>query len=98
MTTANDTAMSAGRSPADGHTDPPQALVELLEQADVRFNGDRPWDIQVRNAELYDRVLRQGSLGFGESYMDGAWESERLDETFYRLLDAHLDVKIKGIA
>ncbi|MCU0833489.1 MAG: cyclopropane fatty acyl phospholipid synthase [Chromatiaceae bacterium] len=62
-----------------------------MERADVRFNGGRPWDIQVRDPSLYQRVLRHGSLGFGESYMDGAWESERLDETFDRVLSANVD-------
>jgi cyclopropane-fatty-acyl-phospholipid synthase len=98
MTTANDTAMSAGPHRADGHNGAPEALVQLLELADVRFNGDRPWDIQVRDPELYDRVLQQGSLGFGEAYMDGAWESSCLDETFHRLLTARLDTKIRGVA
>jgi cyclopropane-fatty-acyl-phospholipid synthase len=62
--------------------------------ADVRFNGDRPWDIKVRDPVLYDQVLRRGSLGFGESYLDGDWESDRLDETFDRLLRADLDRKV----
>ena len=87
MTSANDTAMSAGRGPAERKIEAPEALVRLLELADVRFDGGRPWDIQVRDPELYDRVLRHGSLGFGEAYMDGAWESERLDETFDRLVE-----------
>ena len=30
--------------------------------------------------------------------MDGDWESDRLDETFDRLLSARLDTKIRGIA
>jgi len=98
MATANDTAMGANHRPAREDEEAPRALVRLLELADVRFNGDRPWDIQVRDPELYDRVLSQGSLGFGESYMDGCWESERLDETFQKLLTARLDTKIRGIA
>jgi cyclopropane-fatty-acyl-phospholipid synthase len=76
----------------------PRILVALVEAADVRLDGDRPWDIQVYDPKLYDRVLSQGSLGFGESYMDGDWESERLDETVHRLLTARLDIKIKRIA
>jgi cyclopropane-fatty-acyl-phospholipid synthase len=76
---------------AASHSAPPPVLVRLLERADVRFNGGRPWDIQVRDPSLYQRVLRHGSLGFGESYMDGAWESERLDETFDRVLSANVD-------
>jgi len=98
MTTANDTAMSAGQGPAEQHLEPPRALVELLELADVRFNGDRAWDIQVKDAELFDRVLRQGSLGFGASYMDGAWESGQLDETFNKILSADLERQVTRLA
>ena len=29
----------------------------LLDQADVQVNGSRPWDIQVHDARLYDRIL-----------------------------------------
>jgi cyclopropane-fatty-acyl-phospholipid synthase len=77
--------------PAASPSAPPPILARLLERADVRFNGGRPWDIQVRDNALYQRVLRHGSLGFGESYMDGDWDSERLDETFDRVLSANVD-------
>ncbi|MEJ2405593.1 MAG: cyclopropane fatty acyl phospholipid synthase [Candidatus Thiodiazotropha sp.] len=79
-----------------GQTAPPKALVELLQQADVRLNGERAWDIQVRDASFYRRILSEGSLGLGESYMDGIWDSPRLDELFHHLLKADLDEKIKG--
>ncbi len=46
---------------------------ELLQQADIKINGSRPWDIQVHHADFFKRVFQQGSLGFGESYMDGWW-------------------------
>ena len=90
--------MSAGRDSGEEDLKAPKVLVQLLERADVRFNGDRPWDIQVRNRELFDRVLRQGSLGFGESYMDGAWESDRLDETFHKILSADLERQVSRLA
>jgi cyclopropane-fatty-acyl-phospholipid synthase len=98
MATANDTAMGSDHHPTREDEDAPRALVRLLESADIRFNGGRPWDIQVRDPDLYDRVLSQGSLGFGEAFMDGCWESERLDETFRKLLVARLDTKIRGVA
>lgn len=98
MATANDTAIGNTRGQNDKGQEPPRALARLLETADVFLNGERPWDIQVRDPSLYDRVLRQGSLGFGEAYMDGAWESLRLDETFHKLLSARLDTKIVGMA
>lgn len=80
-----------GTAPDSDPLEPPRALARLAALGDVRFNGGRPWDIRVRDASLYDRVLRHGSLGFGESYMDGAWDSERLDQTFERIIGADLD-------
>jgi cyclopropane-fatty-acyl-phospholipid synthase len=75
---------------------PPPVLVELLEPCDVRFNGDRAWDIQVLHDALYHRILTGGSLGFGEAYMDGLWNCQRLDELFTRLLRADIDEKVSG--
>jgi len=46
----------------------------LLSFADVKIGGDRPWDIQVHNEDLYARLMAKGSLGLGESYMDGRWD------------------------
>ncbi len=59
---------------------------ELLQKADIRINGDRPWDITVHDDRFYARVIGQGSLGLGESYMDTWWDCEALDEFFHRLL------------
>ncbi len=67
------------------------ALVEeLLAAAGISVNGDRPWDVTIHNPGLAQRVLAQGSLGVGESYMDGDWDSEQLDETIARILKADL--------
>jgi len=98
MAVANQTTLrEEPRSSTDSLT-APAVLQRLLAAADVRFNGDRPWDIQVRDAALYDRILRHGSLGFGEAYVDGAWESQQLDETFTRLLSADLERRVTRIA
>jgi cyclopropane-fatty-acyl-phospholipid synthase len=67
----------------------------LLALAGIAVDGDRPWDIQVHDERLFARVLNEGSLGLGESYMDGWWDSERLDEFITRLLLAELDTKIR---
>lgn len=79
-------------------TRPPSVLQELAAQAGVRFNGERPWDIQVHHADFYDRVLRAGSLGLGESYVDGLWDSQQLDETLTRLLRTRGDEGLAGVA
>ncbi len=76
----------------------PKVLEELLALADVRINGNRPWDIQVRDARLYRRVLTQWSLGLGEAYMDGDWDCEQLDELFHRLMRTDIESKAVGRA
>ncbi|MBI2427056.1 MAG: cyclopropane fatty acyl phospholipid synthase [Candidatus Kerfeldbacteria bacterium] len=67
----------------------------LLALADIRIGGDRPWDIAVHDERFYERVLAHGSLGLGESYMDGWWDSAHLDEFFTHVLRARLDKKVK---
>jgi len=66
---------------------------ELLTLAEVEVNGSHPWDIQVHDQRLYDRVLRDGSLGLGEAYMDGWWDAGALDEFINRVLRAQLGRK-----
>ncbi len=63
----------------------------LLATADVRLDGDRPWDIQVREPRLPARLLGGGALALGESYMDDWWRSDDLDGLLARLLSARLD-------
>jgi len=70
-------------------------VTELLESADIKINGQRPYDIQVHNEDFYARVLSGGTLAFGESYMDGWWDCDALDQLAVRLLSARLDKKIK---
>ena len=67
---------------------------ELLSKADIKIDGDRPWDIVVHNSKLYQRILQEGSLGLGESYMDGWWDCNELDTFFYKVFKARLDNEI----
>lgn len=70
----------------------PEAVIRrLLASADIRINGDRPWDIRVHNDDFYPRVLTGGSMALGESYMDGWWDSEALYRFFDRVLRTRLD-------
>ncbi len=66
----------------------------LLLQADIEVNGPDPWDIQVKNPKLYARLIAHGSLGLGESYMDGWWECQDIPEFLTRIIHAKLDQKI----
>ncbi len=66
-------------------------LSALLAPADVRLDGQRPWDIRLLAPGVPERVLAQGNLGLGEAYMDGHWTCCHLDQLFDRLLRARLD-------
>lgn len=77
---------------------PPRALARLAAEAGIEFNGDRPWDIQVYDKDVYKRIFRGGSLGFGEAYMDGLWSSEQLDETLTRLIRIGAAERLPGLA
>ncbi len=72
-----------------------QKIIEMLRPADIRVDGDRPWDITVHDERLFRRVLAEGSVGAGEAYMDGWWDVEALDEFFARLLSARIDRAIR---
>ncbi|WP_419205599.1 cyclopropane fatty acyl phospholipid synthase [Photobacterium leiognathi] len=71
-----------------------QIFQNILDFADVKINGDRPWDIQIHNEAVFDRVLKDGSLGFGESYMDGLWDCDAIDEMISRVLHAGIEDKL----
>lgn len=73
-----------------------QQVEGLLQTADVAINGGRPWDIEVRDPRFFRRILTQGSLGLGESYMDGWWHCERIDQLICRLLSAGLASRVSG--
>jgi cyclopropane-fatty-acyl-phospholipid synthase len=70
---------------------------EFLESIDVEINGNRPWDITVHNPDLYKSILFNGSLGFGESYMKGWFDCERLDLFFEKVLKQGVSTEIQSI-
>lgn len=58
----------------------------ILAEADVELDGNRPWDLQLHDRRAIARIATGGSLAFGETYMDGLWDSDDLSELIYRLL------------
>jgi len=69
-------------------------VAELLRAADIEIDGGDPWDIHVHDERFHARVLADGTLGAGESYMDGWWDVEHLDECFARIHRAALDDRL----
>ena len=70
-------------------------VTKLLSLAGINISGNNPWDIKIINDDFYDRVIAWGSLGLGESYMDGWWDCQQLDEFFYRILRSDIESQIK---
>lgn len=68
----------------------------LLNSAGVNVNGPHDADIQVKHPDFYKRVLRDGSLGLGESYMDGWWDVKKMDEMTYRILSTSLQDNVRN--
>lgn len=71
-----------------------QKIEQLLKKAGVTLNGSNPWDIQVHDERLYDRIFSTGSLGIGESYMDGWWDVEDFPTFLNKVLSARLDLEL----
>jgi len=69
----------------------PSPVLALLRQADVGLDGTRPWDLRLHRLDVLRRAALGGSLAFGEAYVRGDWDCERLDMLFDRLLRAGAD-------
>ena len=71
------------------------AVQRMLSLAEIEINGNRPWDVQIHHPGFYKRVITEGELGLGESYMDGWWTCEALDQLFYKILSTDIRKQIK---
>ena len=54
--------------------------LEVLHTAGIEVGGDRPQDIAVHDDRFWARVLADRELGLGESYQEGWWDANQLDE------------------
>ena len=68
----------------------------LLQEIGITINGSEAWDIKVHHRDFFNRVLKEGSLGLGESYMAGWWDCENLDQFIYRIIKAHFASRLKS--
>jgi cyclopropane-fatty-acyl-phospholipid synthase len=67
---------------------------DLLGKAGITIGGDQPWDLQVRDPRAYTRMLRDGTIGFGEAFMEGWLDCERIDLMAERAYRADLTQQI----
>src|ERR1041384_1918679 len=66
------------------------AFRDLLASAGITVGGSQPWDIQVHDERVWARVLRDGTLGAGEAYEEGWWDTPALDQFIDRVMRVRL--------
>ena len=74
-----------------------QKITRLFHDAGITVNGENDWDIQVHDEHFYNKVLMKWSLGFGESYMDGWWDTRSLDQLIYKMQISNIESKNKNL-
>ena len=67
-----------------------ELVEEMLATAGIQVDGKHPFDIQIKNEDFFRRFIKDGTLGLGESYIEGWWECDSLDEMFARLVQTNL--------
>ncbi|MDX1387221.1 MAG: cyclopropane fatty acyl phospholipid synthase [bacterium] len=67
-----------------------ELVQEMFSVAGVSINGNRSFDIQVKDPRFFRSIIRDGTLGLGESYMDQWWECEDIAEMFSKVVKADL--------
>ncbi len=65
-------------------------IEEVFLRSGIGINDCGPFSITVTNNDFYKRVMRDGLLGIGESYTDGWWESDAIDEITARFIKTNL--------
>jgi cyclopropane-fatty-acyl-phospholipid synthase len=55
------------------------ALQALLSPAGIEINGSRPFDVRVLHDAFYDRVLAFRVVDILDAFVDGLWDTDRLD-------------------
>lgn len=65
-------------------------VFDLLARARIAINGGNPWDIKINNPAVMERIVKEGMLGLGDSYVEGMWDCNALDQFFARIIPAGL--------
>jgi cyclopropane-fatty-acyl-phospholipid synthase len=69
-------------------------LAAVLADAGIRLDGDMPWDPVIRHPRALTRILRDGTLGAGDAYVEGDWDCTALDELTHRIMRAGIDRQV----
>ena len=73
----------------------PDLFNTLLKSRGIIAGQNSTSDIRIKHKGVFERILTKGTLGMGESYMDGWWESDHLDDVAYKLCLGEPDLSFK---
>jgi len=82
----------------------PDSVIKLLNDIDIRvidvnnaneLKTKRDWDIVVNDPTYFNDITSKGTIGVGESYMDGKWDCDAIDILFDKILFNKLEQKIQ---
>lgn len=68
---------------------------EKFSLAGINCRNDKLFGFRVYDSRFYEKVLKYGSLGLGESYVDRWWDADRVDELICNILKADLESTVK---
>jgi cyclopropane-fatty-acyl-phospholipid synthase len=57
-----------------------------FDDAGVEIDGTRPHDVRVHDPSFYARLARNPAFQLGETYLDGLWDCDAIDELLDRLV------------
>ena len=66
----------------------------ILNNAQISVGASQTSDIVVHDASFYTDVLMKCSLGLGDAYIEGKWDSPKIDDIIYRILSSGIYQKI----
>lgn len=70
-------------------------VINYFKKAGITINGPNDYDLQVVDKRFYKHLFFRGSIGLGESYMYGWWNSKRLDKLMHLAFKKELDLELK---
>lgn len=74
-----------------------KVVSEVFKAAGVRIGAKGSHDLAVNDPAFFRRLLGDPLLQFGETYMDGLWDSPAVDEVVAKLFSAERDGRISTV-
>ena len=72
-----------------------EVICGKFRSAGIDLENAKVSGVKIHDPRFYDRVMRYGSLGLGESYMEGWWDANHVDQMITKILQADIQSSVK---